>query len=85
MPNHVHLLLYLIDDKVNLNTIISNAKRFMAYDIVKRLDAQGNDALLNALASACSEKEKRRVNYIRFSSHPTTQNRFTQLNFYIKS
>ncbi len=40
MPNHVHLLLYLPTDKINLNTMISNAKRFMAYDFVKRLKEQ---------------------------------------------
>jgi REP element-mobilizing transposase RayT len=58
MPNHVHLLFYLTDDKVNLNTIISNAKRFMAYDIIKRLYEQNNQPLLNVLSLACSEKEK---------------------------
>lgn len=31
MPNHVHCLLYLEDDKVNLNTVISNGKRFRLY------------------------------------------------------
>jgi REP element-mobilizing transposase RayT len=58
MPNHVHLLLYLTNDKVNLNTIISNAKRFMAYDLVARLEQQQNHALLNTLARACSAKER---------------------------
>ena len=32
MPNHVHVLLYLTKPDVNLNTIMANAKRFMAYD-----------------------------------------------------
>jgi REP element-mobilizing transposase RayT len=58
MPDHVHLLLYLTDDKLNLNTIISNAKRFMAYDFIERLKLQGDQATLNTLAAACSEKEK---------------------------
>jgi len=58
MPNHVHLLLYLTDDKVNLNTVMSNAKRFMAYEFVKRLKQQENHEILNILASGCSEKEK---------------------------
>jgi hypothetical protein len=57
MPNHVRLVLYLVDDKVNLNTIISNAKRFMAYDIVNRLkERHGN--ILDKLAAACTVKEK---------------------------
>src|SRR5258708_6685503 len=58
MPNHVHLLLHLTDEKVNLNTIIANAKRFMAYELIERLKIQGNHALLDTLASACTEKER---------------------------
>jgi len=58
MPNHVHLLLYLTDDQVDLNKVISNAKRFMAYDLVKRLKEQNNQTLLATLSNACSEKEK---------------------------
>src|SRR6266852_4060018 len=46
MPNHVHLLLYLTDLNVNLNTIIANAKRFMAYDLVKRLTEQQHGDIL---------------------------------------
>ena len=58
MPNHVHLLLYLPDDKVNLNTLIGNAKRFMAYEFVKLLKQQENHSILNALAAGCNEKER---------------------------
>ena len=58
MPNHVHLLLYLTDDRVNLNTVISNATRFMAYDFVARLKEQKNQAVLDTLSLGCSEKEK---------------------------
>jgi hypothetical protein len=31
MPNHLHVILYFPDAGFNLNKIISNAKRFMAY------------------------------------------------------
>jgi len=58
MPDHVHLLLYLPDEAVNLNTIIGNAKRFMAYDIVKRLRELEMTDMLNMLSNACPEKEK---------------------------
>jgi len=58
MPNHVHVLLYLTDLNVNLNTIMANAKRFMAYDLVKRLKAQEHTDVLNLLAAACTEKER---------------------------
>src|ERR1700691_4534363 len=46
MPNHVHVLLYLTNDNVNLNTIIGNAKRFMAYEIISRLNIQMRQDLL---------------------------------------
>jgi len=58
MPNHVHLLFYLPDKELNLNTLISNAKRFMAYEIIKRLTANNESRLLKILGDACSEKEK---------------------------
>jgi hypothetical protein len=37
MPNHVHAILFFPTTNYNANTIISNAKRFMAYEIVNRL------------------------------------------------
>jgi REP element-mobilizing transposase RayT len=58
MPNHVHLLLHLTNLNVNLNTIMSNAKRFMAYELTERLNQQQNHQLLNILSSACTEKER---------------------------
>ena len=35
MPNHLHTLFHLPASKQSLNTIISNGKRFLAYDIIK--------------------------------------------------
>ncbi|MGF7082084.1 transposase [Mucilaginibacter sp. UYCu711] len=58
MPNHVHLLLQLNDEKVNLNKVIGNGKRFMAYAIIQRLTDQKNVSMLYKLSSDCSEKEK---------------------------
>jgi REP element-mobilizing transposase RayT len=58
MPNHVHLLLYLTNTSVKLNTIISNAKRFMAYAIIEHLKEGNQHQLLSTLADACTEKEK---------------------------
>ncbi len=37
MPNHLHVMIdFGVSEKI-FNTIISNGKRFMAYEIVKRL------------------------------------------------
>ena len=38
MPNHLHCILHFPEPNFNLNEIISNAKRFMAYEIVNRLE-----------------------------------------------
>ena len=58
MPNHVHVLIYLTNPEVNLNTLLSNGKRFMAYEFIKRLTANDKHEILNELSAACSEKEK---------------------------
>jgi REP element-mobilizing transposase RayT len=58
MPNHVHLLLNLPDSVKSLNTVISNGKRFMAYELISRLQQQKQDEILSRLSVGCSEKEK---------------------------
>ena len=35
MPNHVHCILFFPNEDYNLNKIVSNGKRFMAYEIIK--------------------------------------------------
>src|SRR5690606_21525751 len=57
MPNHVHLLLQLCSETVNRNLMIGNGKRFMAYEIVKRLTENNKYAVLNELHHACSAQE----------------------------
>src|SRR5258706_688759 len=37
MPNHIHALIAFRHTEKTINTIISNGKRFVAYEIVKRL------------------------------------------------
>lgn len=57
MPNHIHVLLHFNDDKFNLNKIISNGKRFMAYEIIKKLKEMKKKRILNFLAKQVSEAE----------------------------
>ena len=45
MPNHVHVLLHFPQMPKSLNIIIGNAKRFMAYEIIKRLEANKETGL----------------------------------------
>ncbi len=60
MPNHIHVLVYFPTPGYDLNKIIANAKRFLAYEIVKRLKLQNADELLAMLASEVSEREKKK-------------------------
>ncbi|WP_156511023.1 MULTISPECIES: transposase [Emticicia] len=57
MPNHLHCMLYLPKEAPELYKIISNAKRFMAYEIVKRLEHAGNTTLLTKLEEGVKVKE----------------------------
>ena len=60
MPNHIHLLLFYKEQKQSLNTIIGNGKRFIGYEIVRRLKTQKEDALLAVLHEAVISAEGKR-------------------------
>jgi len=60
MPNHVHLLLHYTNTRQSLNTIIGNGKRFIGYEIVKRLEQQGETELLNQMKEAVTAKDRQR-------------------------
>lgn len=60
MPNHLHLLLYYAGCNQSLNTIIGNAKRFMAYEIVDRLEQQGNFERISRLQKDVKAKDRSR-------------------------
>lgn len=60
MPNHVHVLLYFPQMPKSLNTIIGNAKRFMAYEIVKRLEEKQENKLLDLLHSGVKKREAKK-------------------------
>ena len=59
MPNHLHTILYFPEPGYNLNTIIGNAKRFMAYQIIQRLELMKRNELLYYLSSGVSARERR--------------------------
>lgn len=60
MPNHVHFLLHYTNTKQSLNTIIGNGKRFIGYDLVKRLEQSGEVILLNRMKEAVGVKDRQR-------------------------
>ena len=60
MPNHLHCILYFAETGFNLNKIISNGKRFMAYEIIKRLKEKESNDILHVLAENLTEREKKK-------------------------
>jgi REP element-mobilizing transposase RayT len=61
MPNHVHAIIGFRKTTQTINTVIGNGKRFMAYEIISRLKAMGNEEVLKKLQQSV-EKERRNKN-----------------------
>jgi len=60
MPNHLHLLLYFEEKNQSLNTIIGNGKRFIGYEIVRRLKNQGKESMLAILSEGVDPAARQR-------------------------
>ncbi len=60
MPNHVHCILYFPEAGFDLNKILSNGKRFMAYEIINRLEVANDNKTLKILHYALTEREKKK-------------------------
>ena len=60
MPNHIHVLLYFPEMPKSLNIVISNAKRFIADEMIKRLEADKNFSLLEELFNSVKPCEKKK-------------------------
>ena len=60
MPNHVHCILYFPESGFSLNKILSNGKRFMAYEIINRLEKANDIHTLNILEKGISERERKK-------------------------
>ncbi|MDA0196911.1 MAG: transposase [Bacteroidetes bacterium] len=58
MPNHVHILLNFPIPNFNLNTIIGNGKRFIAYEIIKELKRRNDVKVLNILPKGVTPNER---------------------------
>ena len=59
-PNYLHILIEFSPSSKSINTIISNGKRFMAYEIVKRLLEQRQGDTLKKLKEAVIASDKNR-------------------------
>ena len=51
MPHHVHAIIAFKNTGKNINTIVGNGKRFIAYELVERLKRAGFHDLLESLSS----------------------------------
>jgi len=60
MPNHVHALLYFPEMPKSLNTVIGNAKRFLAYEIINRLQEKKANNLLDTLHAGVKKRESKK-------------------------
>ena len=57
MQNHVHGILFFPVEDYNLNKIVSNGKRFIAYELIKRLGLQGLSKILLQLKEGLTERD----------------------------
>ncbi len=60
MPNHIHALIAFQNNETSINTIVSNGKRFMAYELVKRLEQKNEIQILHKLSLAVTGSDKKR-------------------------
>ena len=66
MPNHIHSLLAFQNTGKDINKIVGNGKRFIGYEIVKRLYRKSSDEILIKLKEAVhrSDRERKKVHEI---------------------
>jgi REP element-mobilizing transposase RayT len=60
MPNHLHVIVHFQKEGFNLNTIISNGKRMMAYQMIDRLEKAGSTEMLSRLQNLVTDREKKK-------------------------
>jgi hypothetical protein len=58
MPNHIHAIIAFHNTGRSINKIIGNGKRFMAYEIVTRLEKKLEKDVLGVLTHGLSESER---------------------------
>ena len=60
MPNHLHIVVHFHKEGFDLNAIVANGKRFIAYEVIKRLRKAENSEMLNHLKSLVTAREKKK-------------------------
>ncbi len=59
MPSHVHAIIAFSNTGKSINTTVSNGKRFIAYDLVKRLKEKNSNLILDELNNGLNNTEKK--------------------------
>jgi hypothetical protein len=60
MPNPFHFLVAFCKTDKNINKIIGNCKRFLAYEIIKRSKEANNVSILKQLSEAVEITDRKR-------------------------
>jgi len=60
MPNHVHVMIAFRKTAKSINKIIGDGKRFIGYEIIKRLKENERSDLLQILEDAVNRSDKKR-------------------------
>jgi hypothetical protein len=65
MPNHLHVLIDFDYSPKSINKIVSNGKRFMAYEIVERLKKQNRADTFTVIGAVSkSDKTKGKIHQV---------------------
>jgi len=59
MPSYVLAIIAFSNSSKSINSIISNGKRFMAYDFIKKLTDQHQHLILQDLSSALNNTKRK--------------------------
>lgn len=58
MTNHIHALIYFSATDKPINKIIGDGKRFIVYEIIRRLNEQGRKDIILQLQNAVENKNR---------------------------
>src|SRR4030095_14004821 len=58
-PSHVHAIIAFSNTDKSINNIVSNGKRFMAYNLVKLLKEKNRSLILNELSNDLNNTERK--------------------------
>ena len=81
MPNHVHCILFFPTEDDDLNKMVGNGKRFMAYELIKRLQDKGLSEILLQLKEELTDRDvakgqKHKVFESSFDAKPIYHRKF---------